>query len=97
MDPGCDNSDKQRDRKTDRQKKDRRTDTEREREREVNICQCKEEERQSWMKASTGIVGMLEGREKAQDNARRLCRGPLQSGVLQQVIQTEFSFPVQNC
>lgn len=73
---------------------DNKTDRERER-RQVNVCQCEQE---MWMKkASRRIVGMLECREKARDSARRLCRGPLQSGVLQQVMQTEFSFPVQNC
>lgn len=31
------------------------------------------------------------------DGMGRLLRGPLQSGVLQQEMQTEFSLPVQNC
>lgn len=31
------------------------------------------------------------------DSDRFLWRGPLHSGVLQQVMQTELSLPVQNC
>lgn len=33
----------------------------------------------------------------AADRAGLFLRGPLQSGVLQQEMQTEFSLPVQNC
>lgn len=33
----------------------------------------------------------------ADGGGRFFCRGPLHSGVLQQVMHTELSFPVQNC
>lgn len=36
-------------------------------------------------------------KDVAADRGGRFLRGPLQSGVLQQEMQTEFSRPVQNC
>lgn len=41
--------------------------------------------------------GQASVRGVASEWAGRFLRGPLQSGVLQQVMQTELSLPVQNC
>lgn len=61
------------------------------------FCQHrKEESRMMMLKESTGSRGVL--RVMAADGwGRFFWRGPLHSGVLQQLMQTELSFPVQNC
>lgn len=48
------------------------------------------------LKESTGSRGVLRVME-ADGWGRFFWRGPLHSGVLQQLMQTELSFPVQNC
>lgn len=56
------------------------------------VCQQRTEER----RATTRGHGELAA-TPADDCGRFFWRGPLQSGVLQHVMQTELSLPVQNC
>lgn len=42
-------------------------------------------------------AGFVRRLDVAADGTGLFLRGPLQSGVLQQEMQTEFSRPVQNC
>ena len=64
----------------------------------MKVCQHREgnSRRRRMEREKTGICGAV--RVTAADGwGRFFWRGPLHSGVLQQVMHTELSLPVQNC
>lgn len=63
----------------------------------VKVCQHRaQDSRRRMERKNTGSCGVARGMA-ADGCGRFFWRGPLHSGVLQQVMHTELSLPVQNC